>query len=92
MQINISGEAEALLKRNAALAGFEDDVEQYVLSLILEDEPEPPVAMPAANDPRIIQAIDEGFASGDAGEITPEFWEERRRKLEQVIAQRQKSS
>jgi len=85
VEINIPADAEELARRNAALAGFED-VGEYVLSLIVEADRQRETALPDPNDPRIINAIEEGYASGDAGEITPEFWEERRRKLNQRIA------
>lgn len=85
MNIKIPSDAEPLLMRNAALAGF-DDLHEYVLSLILQDNKQHETALPNANDPRIVKAIDEGYASGDAGEVTPEFWEQRRRKLEEWIA------
>lgn len=85
VQINISADMEELARRNAALAGF-DDVGEYVLSLIVEDDRQRGTTLPDRKDPRIIKAIEDGYASGDAGEITPEFWEERRRKLEERIA------
>ncbi|MEQ8790195.1 MAG: hypothetical protein RIC55_28120 [Pirellulaceae bacterium] len=89
MQITIPGDAEELVKRKAALAGF-TDVGEYVLDLVIADDRQRDAALPDPNDPRIIQTIEDGYASGDAGEISAEFWEERRRKLEQRIAEREK--
>jgi hypothetical protein len=91
VQIHIPGDAEQLLRRNAARAGF-DDVRDYVLRLIMQDDERLATVLPASDDPRIAKALADGYASGEAGEITPEFWAARREALEQRIADREKSS
>lgn len=87
MQIEIPGDAEPLLKRNAALAGF-DDVREYVISLILEDDPKLE-ALPEPNDPRILRAIDDGYASGVAGTAEEVFPELHKRLEERIAARKQ---
>jgi hypothetical protein len=89
MDLNIPNEFAPLLQQKATAAGF-DDVTQYVVHLVQTDDTADDDGewIPDPSDPRIIKAIDEGIASGDAIEVTPEFWQKIRDELHRKLAEK----
>ena len=84
MTLNLPPDIEAIAKQKAALAGL-PDVDTFVQRLI-ENAPPEQALLPSPSDPRIIAAINEGFASGVAGDMDDAFWQEREEKLAAHIA------
>lgn len=84
MTLNLPPEIEALAREKAAKAGLAD-VASFVERLI-ENAPPEQALLPRPSDPRIIEAIQAGLDSGVAGEIDDDFWEERKRRLDGLIA------
>lgn len=84
MTINLPPNIEAIAKEKAALAGL-PDVDTFV-QRIVENAPPEQALLPPPSDPRIIAAINEGFASGVEGEMDQAFWQECGEKLEKHIA------
>ena len=84
MSLNIPPNIEAIAKEKAALAGL-PDADTFVQRIIENASPEQAL-FPPPSDPRIIAAINEGFASGVEGEMDQAFWDERDEKLESYIA------
>ncbi|MEJ0027716.1 MAG: hypothetical protein WDN01_16955 [Rhizomicrobium sp.] len=68
-KIEISQEALAVAAKNAAEAGFAT-TDGYIESLLLEDRDELDAI---ARQPWFLKKIEEGLASPDAGELTPEL-------------------
>ena len=86
MQIDIPKEAEAHLKILAAEAGFGEDIGRYVLHRSLSDDLKDETLQAIQNDARIARLVEEGLASGNAGEMTEQDWQAMRRRLEARIA------
>lgn len=86
MTLNLPPEIVQLAREKAALAGMAD-VETFVQRLIENSTPEQ-AWKPSPDDPRIIAAIREGFASGIGGEMDEEFWRVRREKMRRVQKER----
>jgi antitoxin ParD1/3/4 len=82
MHIEIPAESEQFVQARAAAAGF-DNVQDYVLNLILEDD------AAQFDRTRLERLAIEGLESGDAGTLTQADWQEMRAKLEQRISQHQ---
>jgi hypothetical protein len=99
MTINIPDELRDEIERKARTAGF-DDVGLYVAALVIEDEPIPPDELDLPGPPEIAprnreeleRMLEEGLNSGPPIRVTPEFWEERRRVLEERMARRRGES
>ena len=83
MTLNLPPEIEAIAKAKAAQAGL-PNVESFVVRIIENVTPELAL-LPPSSDPRIVAAINEGFASGIEGEMDDAFWQERADKLESYI-------
>ncbi len=81
MQIDIPHESEKLVKAQTQAAGF-DNVTDYVLNLIQEDDVE--------QFDRGRLAV-EGLESGDGGSLASEDWKTMQANLEKRIASRQRS-
>jgi len=71
MQISIPENAASILRSKAERSGCES-VSDYVMRLVILDEPDE--LKLAFGDPRIEEAIDEGYASGNSGPMTEERW------------------
>jgi len=84
MTLNLPPNIEAIAKEKAAMAGL-PDVGSFVERLIENASPEQAL-LPPPSDPRIIAAINEGFASGVEGNMDDAFWKQRRDKLEAHIS------
>ncbi len=84
MQIEIPPESERFVLARAQAAGF-DNVGDYVLNMILEDDTE------QLDMERLERLAVEGLESGDAGSLSQEDWKNMRAKLEQRIAEDQQS-
>jgi hypothetical protein len=84
MTLNLPPDIEAIAKEKALQAGLAD-VESFVLRIIENVSPEQAL-LPPPSDPRIIAAINDGFASGMEGEMDDAFWQERADKLESYIS------
>ena len=84
MTLNLPPDIEAMAKEKAAIAGL-PDVGSFVERLV-ENAPAEQALPPPPTDPRIIAAINEGFASGIEGELDDAFWQQRREKLEAHIS------
>ena len=84
MTLSLSPNIEAIAKEKAAMAGL-PDVGSFVERLIENASPEQAL-LPPPSDPRIIAAINEGFASGVEGNMDDAFWKQRRDKLEAHIS------
>ncbi len=67
MHIEIPPESERLVKARAEAAGF-DNIQDYVLNLILEDDAE------QFDRARLERLAIEGLESGDAGLMTKQAW------------------
>jgi hypothetical protein len=86
MTITLPDELKDELDRKARAAGFATILE-YLLSLVPDDDPGPPELTPK-NRAELGTMLDAGLASGPPVRATPEFWEERRRVLEERMAKR----
>ena len=84
MQIDIPDDSEAFVKARAHAAGYQD-VRDYVLSLILEDDAS------QIDVARLERLAVEGLESGDGGTLSSEDWQAMRSDLESRIASRQQS-
>ncbi len=97
MTITIPDSMKAEAEAKAKAAGF-PSVEAYVVSLILEDVPEEEVLLPPGhtfppeitprNREELERMLEEGYASGPPIRVTPEFWENLRRRVEARHADR----
>jgi len=94
MTITLPDELKDELERKAHAAGFATILE-YFLSLVPEDEtpvdvPDPPPGARYAVQTReeLEAKLLEGVSSGPPVRATPEFWEERRKTLEERMAKR----
>jgi len=84
MTFQLPPNIEAIAKEKAALAGL-PDINVFVQRLIENASPEQAL-LPPPSDPRVIAAINEGFASGIEGEMDEAFWRERDEKLKGYLA------
>ncbi len=102
MTITLPDSMRAEVEAKAKAAGF-PSVEAYVASLIIADKPDesgesdmpepPPGASYAVNSREELEAkLLEGLNSGPPIRVTPEFWEERQRVLEERMAKRKGGS
>jgi hypothetical protein len=100
MTITLPSEIRAEAEAKAKAAGF-SSVEAYIAALIAEDMPEedllppdytPPPELTPRSREELERMLDEGIASGNPIRVTPEFWAERRRVLEEKIAARKRAS
>ena len=77
MQLDISSEYESLIKARAHAAGFEDRVGEYLIRLLTQDAEHstPGVTDLANSSPEEVSLlIDEGYASGIAGEMDKAYF------------------
>ena len=98
MTITLPDELKGELERKARAAGFAT-ITDYLLSLVPEEElPDAdddttgPPGLSPKNRAELEAMLDAGMASGPPIRMTPEFWEERRRVLEENIAKRKGAS
>jgi hypothetical protein len=95
MTITLPDEWRGRLEARAQINGFAS-IEDYLLNLAeaeaTEDVLSPDSAGPPELTPRsreeLERMLDEGMNSGPVIRATPEFWEERRRVLEERMAKR----
>ena len=93
MTIRLPDDLKAELERKAHTAGFAT-VAEYLLSLVPEEDEGADEVVGAAGPPGLspktraeLEAmLDAGMASGPPIRMTPEFWEERRRVLEERMS------
>ena len=97
MTITLPDELKDELERKAAAAGFAS-VADYLLSLAEEDEPDdaaapggPPELTPK-NRAELEAMLEAGMNSGPPIRVTPEFWEDRRRALEERMRKRREQA
>ncbi|MCG8586576.1 MAG: hypothetical protein MI757_17880 [Pirellulales bacterium] len=79
MTLNLPPNIESIARKKAAAAGL-SGVDEFVQRLIENASPEQAL-LPPPTDPRIIAAIDDGFASGVEGVMDATFWKEREDRL-----------
>jgi hypothetical protein len=84
MSFELPPNIEAIAREKAALAGL-PDVDTFVQRLI-ENAPPEQALLPPPSDPRIIAAINDGFAGGVEGEMDEAFWKTRNANIERHIA------
>lgn len=90
MTITLPDELKDELERKARAAGF-DTILNYLLSLVPPDEGSDAVGPPELapkNRAELEAMLDVGMSSGPPVRATAEFWEERRRVLEERTAKR----
>jgi hypothetical protein len=98
--ITLPESMRAEVEATAKAAGFAS-AQEYVVALIEDDlagdDLLPPGYVPPAeitfrNREELMRLLDEGMNSGPPIPITPEFWAERRRILEEKLAERRRTS
>ena len=90
MNIEIPKDAEDFVKQQAAAAGFAD-VQQFVLSLILNNSENISPTDAVTSEPYYEQLVVEGLESGSSTPVSEEHWSEVRERLKQRIAQQGQS-
>lgn len=79
MQLNIPGEYESLLRSRAQAAGFDDRIDEYIIKLISRDtdstvDGPPELDISNLSAESVAELIDEGYASGIAGEMDAAYF------------------